>query len=88
MSRQVFRQVLGYKEPTAAGDAQPKVGVVRWEQFERAMKRIGFDIVQTAGSSVRFDPPAKTARPITFHRVSNRPRAASHTSTHSASATP
>ncbi|KAF9053514.1 hypothetical protein BDP27DRAFT_1408737, partial [Rhodocollybia butyracea] len=34
----------------------------------QAMKRVGFDIVQTAGSSVRFDPPAKTARPITFHR--------------------
>jgi hypothetical protein len=36
----------------------------------KAMRRIGFDIVQTAGSSVRFDPPAQTARPITFHRVS------------------
>jgi hypothetical protein len=35
----------------------------------QAMKRIGFGIAQTAGSSVRFDPPAKAARPITFHRV-------------------
>lgn len=33
------------------------------------MKRLGFAVVQTAGSSVRFDPPAQTARPITFHRV-------------------
>lgn len=32
--------------------------------------RIGFEVTQTAGSSVRFDPPAKRARPITFHRVS------------------
>lgn len=37
--------------------------------FPQAMKRIGFLVCQTAGSSVRFDPPAKTARPITFHRV-------------------
>jgi hypothetical protein len=36
----------------------------------KAMRRIGFDVIQTAGSSVRFDPPAQTARPITFHRVS------------------
>jgi hypothetical protein len=36
----------------------------------QAMRRIGFDVVQTAGSSVRFDPPARKARPITFHRVS------------------
>ncbi|EJD43599.1 hypothetical protein AURDEDRAFT_114653 [Auricularia subglabra TFB-10046 SS5] len=64
----VFRQILGYKEPTAAGEAPVKPGVVRWEQFERAMRRIGFETVQTAGSSVRFDPPARTARPITFHR--------------------
>ncbi|KZV91836.1 hypothetical protein EXIGLDRAFT_836816 [Exidia glandulosa HHB12029] len=64
----VIRQILGYKEQTAAGEAKPKTGVIRWEMFERTMRRIGFEIVQTAGSSVRFDPPAKTARPITFHR--------------------
>lgn len=46
----------------------PKRGHVRWGDFERAMKRLGFDVIQTAGSSVRFDPPAKTARPISFHR--------------------
>ncbi|KAF7305511.1 hypothetical protein HMN09_00804000 [Mycena chlorophos] len=43
-------------------------GQIRWGDFENAMKRLGFDVVQTAGSSVRFDPPAPTARPITFHR--------------------
>ncbi|KAJ7118909.1 hypothetical protein C8R44DRAFT_878441 [Mycena epipterygia] len=48
--------------------AGAKKGQIRWAEFERAMKRIGFGICQTAGSSVRFDPPAKTARPITFHR--------------------
>ncbi|EJD43598.1 hypothetical protein AURDEDRAFT_145415 [Auricularia subglabra TFB-10046 SS5] len=65
----VFRQILGYKKQTAdGGEAMPKAGVVRWEHFEKAMKRIGFEVVQTTGSSVRFDPPARTARPITFHR--------------------
>ncbi|KAK0210857.1 hypothetical protein DFS33DRAFT_1483868 [Desarmillaria ectypa] len=33
-----------------------------------AMKRLDFDVIQTASSSVRFDPPEKTARPISFHR--------------------
>ncbi|VDB83237.1 unnamed protein product [Peniophora sp. CBMAI 1063] len=46
----------------------PAKGEVRWQDFEKVMRRIGFQIVQTAGSSVRFDPPAKTARPISFHR--------------------
>jgi hypothetical protein len=36
----------------------------------QAMGKIDFAVVQAAGSSVRFDPPAKTARPISFHRVS------------------
>jgi hypothetical protein len=40
------------------------------------MKRIGFDVVHTVGSAVRFDPPAKTARPIAFQRV----RSATHSS--------
>ncbi|KZV62137.1 hypothetical protein PENSPDRAFT_758923 [Peniophora sp. CONT] len=46
----------------------PAKGEVRWQDFEKVMRRIGFQVVQTAGSSVRFDPPAKTARPISFHR--------------------
>lgn len=37
--------------------------------FPQGMKHIGFDIIQTAGSSVRFNPPVKSARPITFHSV-------------------
>lgn len=35
----------------------------------QAMKRMGFAVCQTAGSSVRFDPPAKNARAITFYRA-------------------
>ncbi|KDQ11585.1 hypothetical protein BOTBODRAFT_453231 [Botryobasidium botryosum FD-172 SS1] len=32
------------------------------------MEQLGFDIVQSEGSSVRFDPPRKSARSIIFHR--------------------
>ncbi|KAF9026052.1 hypothetical protein BDZ89DRAFT_1067890 [Hymenopellis radicata] len=49
-------------------DNSQKKGQVRWGDFEKGMRRVGFDVIQTAGSSVRFDPPAKNARPITFHR--------------------
>jgi len=63
----VFHRVLEDNKEQP-GENAPKKGQLRWGEFERAMKRIGFDVVQTAGSSVRFDPPARTARPITFHR--------------------
>ncbi|KAG8948944.1 hypothetical protein FRC04_009145 [Tulasnella sp. 424] len=49
-------------------DPKGKSGQMRWADFETAMRQIGFDVIQTEGSSVRFDPPAKRARPITFHR--------------------
>ncbi|KAJ6606315.1 hypothetical protein DFH09DRAFT_1269321 [Mycena vulgaris] len=67
----VFHRIL--EAPDLRDDAGKEIagakkGQIRWAEFERAMKRIGFGIYQTAGSSVRFDPPAKTARPITFHR--------------------
>ncbi|KAJ7074700.1 hypothetical protein C8F01DRAFT_1101528, partial [Mycena amicta] len=57
----------------------PAKGQVRWGEFETAMKRIGFEVIQTAGSSVRFDPPATTARPITFHRPHPDPLLTPHT---------
>jgi len=63
----VFHRVLE-DDKKIPGDNALKKGQLRWGEFERAMRRIGFDVVQTAGSSVRFDPPAQTARPITFHR--------------------
>ncbi|KAF7293976.1 hypothetical protein MKEN_01461400 [Mycena kentingensis (nom. inval.)] len=62
----IFRRIL--EPPEEERDDAPAKGQVRWGDFENAMKRIGFEIIQTAGSSVRFDPPAMTARPITFHR--------------------
>ncbi|KAJ7700885.1 hypothetical protein B0H17DRAFT_1128725 [Mycena rosella] len=80
----IFHRILQAPDDPSeiAGEKGKTVGVnkgqVRWAEFERecrqrpstvqAMKRIGFGVCQTAGSSVRFDPPAKTARPITFHR--------------------
>ncbi|KAJ7494460.1 hypothetical protein B0H11DRAFT_1802789 [Mycena galericulata] len=68
----VFHRILEAPDfPTETNDASvqaPRKGQIRWAEFERAMKRIGFGVSQTAGSSVRFDPPAKTARPITFHQ--------------------
>ncbi|KAJ7272938.1 hypothetical protein C8J57DRAFT_1316058 [Mycena rebaudengoi] len=66
----IFHQVLAAPNEPLISEEAPgaKKGQIRWVEFERAMKRIGFGVVQTAGSSVRFDPPATTARPITFHR--------------------
>nr|GAT51346.1 predicted protein [Mycena chlorophos] len=62
----VFHRIL--EPPEDEKENAPAKGQIRWDDFEHAMKRIGFEIVQTAGSSVRFDPPASRARPITFHR--------------------
>ncbi|KAJ7063660.1 hypothetical protein C8F01DRAFT_1368173 [Mycena amicta] len=65
----VFHGILAAPDsPNSEHDAGRRLGQIRWEEFEKAMKRIGFSLFQTAGSSVRFDPPAKAARPITFHR--------------------
>ncbi|KAJ7460843.1 hypothetical protein B0H11DRAFT_2057030, partial [Mycena galericulata] len=68
----VFHRILEAPDfPAETNDDSvqaPRKGQIRWAEFERAMKRIGFGVSQTAGSSVRFDPPAKTARPITFHQ--------------------
>ncbi|KAJ6620339.1 hypothetical protein B0H10DRAFT_2022400 [Mycena sp. CBHHK59/15] len=65
----VFHRILEAADLLEADEVPgAKRGQIRWAEFERAMKRIGFGVVQTAGSSVRFDPPAKKAHPITFHR--------------------
>ncbi|KAJ6465615.1 hypothetical protein C8R47DRAFT_1201521 [Mycena vitilis] len=66
----VFHRILEEDDAHGADetDIALQKGQIRWDVFEKAMKRIGFSVCQTAGSSVRFDPPAKCARPITFHR--------------------
>ncbi|KAJ7731622.1 hypothetical protein B0H16DRAFT_1696639 [Mycena metata] len=69
LGKKVFHRLLD-DDDEPSDDSAPSVtkGQIRWDAFEKAMKRIGFGVCQTAGSSVRFDPPARTARPITFHR--------------------
>ncbi|VDB83236.1 unnamed protein product [Peniophora sp. CBMAI 1063] len=70
MAKIIHRLLDGrYDDDFTKEDAgAPAKGEVRWQDFEKVMRRIGFQVVQTAGSSVRFDPPARTARPISFHR--------------------
>ncbi|KZV77082.1 hypothetical protein PENSPDRAFT_747291 [Peniophora sp. CONT] len=69
-SRVFYRLLDGRYDDTSdrSEEEVPMKGNVQWKEFEKVMRRIGFSIEQTAGSSVRFDPPAKLARPITFHR--------------------
>ncbi|KAG8923059.1 hypothetical protein FRC02_011431 [Tulasnella sp. 418] len=44
-------------------------GSMRWEHFVKTMQQLGFTYVpNTAGSSVRFDPPSPKDKPITFHK--------------------
>ncbi|KIM45307.1 hypothetical protein M413DRAFT_441989 [Hebeloma cylindrosporum] len=44
-------------------------GSMKWEQFLKIMREMGFSYdPSTAGSSVRFDPPNPNDRPITFHK--------------------
>ncbi|KAJ7449674.1 hypothetical protein FB451DRAFT_1287634 [Mycena latifolia] len=64
----IFHRILEDDPKDDSTNGDQKKGQVRWGDFERAMKRVGFEVVQTTGSSVRFDPPAQTARPISFHR--------------------
>ncbi|KAJ7454613.1 hypothetical protein B0H11DRAFT_1740349 [Mycena galericulata] len=63
----VFHRILE-DDKSVEYNPELKKGQIRWDVFEKAMKRVGFAVCQTAGSTVRFDPPAKNARPITFHR--------------------
>jgi len=42
---------------------------MKWESFLKIMREMGFEYdPSTAGSSVRFDPPNKNDKPITFHK--------------------
>ncbi|KDQ53732.1 hypothetical protein JAAARDRAFT_61117 [Jaapia argillacea MUCL 33604] len=63
----VFRRFL---EDDNVEDPNLKKGQLRWNDFEKAMTKIGFRVKQTCGSSVRFDPPVdlKDSPSITFHK--------------------
>ncbi|KAF7294579.1 hypothetical protein MIND_00994400 [Mycena indigotica] len=64
----VFQRILPLKSGSAAASDEPAPDV-RWSDFEKAMKRIGFGVSRSrVGLAVRFDPPAKMARSVVFHR--------------------
>ncbi|KAE9405146.1 hypothetical protein BT96DRAFT_916330 [Gymnopus androsaceus JB14] len=75
---QTFQRILENDDNLSLAPDAPKKGPSSLGGFReiilitQAMKRVGFDIVQTVGSSVRFDPRAKTARPITFIGIGSR----------------
>ncbi|KAG6335576.1 hypothetical protein ID866_3516 [Astraeus odoratus] len=49
--------------------SEKKQGSLKWENFLKVMRDMGFSYdPSTAGSSVRFDPPSKGDRSITFHK--------------------
>ncbi|KAF8904426.1 hypothetical protein CPB84DRAFT_1727744 [Gymnopilus junonius] len=51
-----------------SSDNQPRAPM-KWENFLKIMREMGFTYdPSTAGSSVRFDPPNKNDKPITFHK--------------------
>jgi len=54
---------------TGGDDGADSKGHMKWEQFLKIMREMGFSYdPSTAGSSVRFDPPDRSDRPITFHK--------------------
>ncbi|KDR75158.1 hypothetical protein GALMADRAFT_249095 [Galerina marginata CBS 339.88] len=60
----LMHQLLKTQEDQTDGRAPMK-----WENFLRLMREMGFTYdPSTAGSSVRFDPPNKGDRSITFHK--------------------
>ncbi|KAF7294556.1 hypothetical protein MIND_00992100 [Mycena indigotica] len=64
----IFLRVFTFKS-SEQPDATQAMKTVRWSDFEKAMKRIGFGVSQSPiGLAVRFDPPAKMARSVVFHR--------------------
>ncbi|TFK54510.1 hypothetical protein OE88DRAFT_1676255 [Heliocybe sulcata] len=63
-STDLMHQLLSTKDDVKKGQAPMK-----WEQFLRVMRDMGFTYdPSTAGSSVKFDPPDPRDRPITFHK--------------------
>ncbi|KAI0074642.1 hypothetical protein K474DRAFT_1665173 [Panus rudis PR-1116 ss-1] len=52
-----------------AEDEKKGIAPMKWENFLRVMREMGFSYdPSTAGSSVRFDPPDPRDKPITFHK--------------------
>ncbi|KAG6813367.1 hypothetical protein H0H92_011633 [Tricholoma furcatifolium] len=63
-SKSLMHQLLNTSEGETKG-----ITPMKWEDFLRIMRDMGFEYEPgTAGSSVRFDPPDKRDKPITFHK--------------------
>ncbi|KAG6866749.1 hypothetical protein C0991_011408 [Blastosporella zonata] len=63
-SKGLMHQLLNTAEDEMKG-----IVPMKWENFLRLMREMGFEYdPSTAGSSVRFDPPDKRDMPITFHK--------------------
>ncbi|KAG0698134.1 hypothetical protein DFH29DRAFT_991187 [Suillus ampliporus] len=63
------KKTTGYMHQLLRAGDDEKRGSMKWENFLKVMRDMGFEYdPSTAGSSVRFDPPHKGDRSITFHK--------------------
>ncbi|KIJ67776.1 hypothetical protein HYDPIDRAFT_107270 [Hydnomerulius pinastri MD-312] len=63
------KKTTGYMHQLLRTSADEKAGALKWENFVKLMKDMGFEYdPSTAGSSVRFDPPNPKDRAISFHK--------------------
>ncbi|KAG1731502.1 uncharacterized protein EDB91DRAFT_1058741 [Suillus paluster] len=63
------KKTTGYMHQLLRAGDDEKRGAMKWENFLKVMRDMGFEYdPSTAGSSVRFDPPNTGDRSITFHK--------------------
>jgi len=63
------KKTAGYMQQLMHTNADEKVGTLKWDNFVKVMREMGFRYdPSTAGSSVRFDPPDPRDKSITFHK--------------------
>ncbi|KAG5647031.1 hypothetical protein DXG03_001401 [Asterophora parasitica] len=62
-------KVLMHQLLNTAENELKGIAPMKWDNFVKLIKEMGFEYIPgTAGSSVRFDPPDKRDKPITFHK--------------------
>ncbi|KAG8213928.1 hypothetical protein J3R82DRAFT_10674 [Butyriboletus roseoflavus] len=67
------KKTAGYMQQLMRTSADEKVGSLKWDNFVKVMREMGFKYdPSTAGSSVRFDPPNPTDR-FTFIKLAAHP---------------
>ncbi|KAF9227359.1 hypothetical protein BS17DRAFT_775364 [Gyrodon lividus] len=63
------KKTANYMHQLLRTSADEKAGSLKWDNFVKVMRDMGFKYdPSTAGSSVRFDPPNPNDRSITFHK--------------------